>query len=141
MEYDILTAIHDAIQTALPTVYVGYYPQDYEFIHSYSTACLLKLQDNQVTAQGHFKYDIATETSVVLFSTQNIASVLSNEQTIIRTVVSTINSKTDCIVGRAGNLYIQAGDINQYQSPSSTGYNGKYIVRKLKFEYTIRKII
>lgn len=141
MEYDIIDTIKSALTTALPNFYIGYYPSDYQYIFNSMPALLIKLGDNSISAEGHHKYIVVANTQFILYSMDSIDDVLDDEQKILDTIIETLHSiSTDCI-RNIMDTTIQAGDINDYVSPSQTGYNANIIVRKLTTTYQFVKII
>lgn len=142
MEYNIVQAIYSALQDITDIKYLGYYPYDFDKVTMNMPAVLIKYSDSVVQALGHHRYNVQASTDILLYRDRNdIASALSIESQIIDTIVQTLHGLSgQCITG-IGNFEVYTGDINQYIQPSTTGYNGQIIVRKLTVNYAFDKII
>ena len=140
MEFEIIDEIYKDLQTNITNLNLGYYPYDYEFIGNNLPSLLIKLGDKIVQAKGHGTYDVFTTTQFILYTIDGIQKTLQLQQSILHSIISSLHDMTNCIID-INDTNIQSGDINDYQSPSQTGYNANIIVRKISQSYTFRLTI
>lgn len=139
MENQIITAIKTQIEK-IDKLYVGYYPYDYQYIFNNMPACLIKLGDKTVSTLGHGNYDMFTTVQFILYITDTLSNTLQYEQNIFKAIITSLLAQDNLII-QINETNIQSGDINQYQTPSQTGYNANIIVRKISQSFTFRKQI
>lgn len=143
MESELIAEFKTKLQK-IANLYVGYYPYDYPYIQTDNYATLIKLSDAIISTDGHHNYDKQCNTQLILFSNDGLSNTLDKQTTIVVDILEVLHTNAGkCnygIIG-IGDVQITTGDINDYALPSSTGYNGNVIVRRININYTIRKII
>lgn len=137
---EIIAGIYTSLKE-IPNLYVGYYPTDYEVITNNLPAVLIKPSDSNVVAVGSHIYDIQATVQLILYSDNIILTVLDTQLLILDKIITYLHSQSTQCVTNVQDTIIQTGDINQYITPGSTGYNANIIVRKLTQQYTIKHII
>lgn len=142
MQYLIVEQLKTALQTIPQISFIGYYPYDYGYIINRLPCVLIKFGNTNVSSpDGLHTYDVIASTQFILYSNKGIEQSLDIEQSIITKIIETLhNNSTYCINGIADTA-VQAGEINEYISPDTTGYNANILVRKIIQSYSFQKII
>lgn len=142
MQYLIVEQLKTALQTIDQISFIGYYPYDYAYIINRLPCVLIKFGNTNVSSpDGLHTYDVVASTQFILYSNLGIEQSLDIEQSIITKIIETLhNNSTYCINGIADTA-VQAGEINEYISPDTTGYNANILVRKIIQSYSFQKII
>lgn len=142
MQYLIVEQLKTALQTIPQLNFIGYYPYDYAYIINRLPCVLIKFGNTNVSSpDGLHTYDVVASTQFILYSNLGIEQSLDIEQSIITKIIETLhNNSTYCIIG-ISDTAVQAGEINEYISPDTTGYNANILVRKIIQSYSFQKII
>lgn len=115
---------------------------DFQYITNRMPALLIKFGDTQINAMGHRMYQYTYNTQFILYTTDTFEDIENMEAAIMSAVYDTLTDTSgDICLHHLDQFTIQAGNINDYISPDSTGYNANITVRKLTLNYTITKYL
>lgn len=142
METTIIQSIYAGISGSVDnkTKLLGYYPYDFDKVYMNNPAILAKMGDTTIQAMGKHRYEYTYNTQFILFyENLSFSNIETLQNILISNVYDVLNANT-CT--RDYNVWnIQTGDINQYATPSSTGYQANMVVRKLTISYITTKTI
>lgn len=138
VENNIITSITNGLQALDTTFTIGMYPYDFKNIGLKLPAVLFKYGDSIISSIGKGQYLYQLSTQVICFYNK-LDQIQSTQDDIIKVCINSLNKNT-CTYD-VGDIIIQTGDIGDFMTPSSPGYNANMIVRKLTLNYTINRII